>query len=198
MKKGLQTLAILLVTIGLNGQDYYSLLANSGWSCEQSAGTGATYREYFVTESGSIIDKMFDVEYLIEEDAEARKVWYQNKGQRELLYDFSLIVNDTFNVVLYDSVMGFYLVSDIDTIATLAGNRLRWFLYLRDSLTIEGGILDRELVWIEGIGSTYGPLYPQSIPMENEPWNTETLGGIGRMNVNSLPVTLRILNWSQL
>lgn len=174
IKTGLQTLAILLITVNHNGQEYKNLLANSGWCCEHSAGTGATYREYYVSESTLIIDKMFGTEYLIQEDTESRKVWYQNEGEMELIYDFSLLVNDTFNVLLHDTVIGSYFVTDIDTISTLSGNRLRWFLYLRDSLSIEGGILNRNLVWVEGIGSTYGPLYPMTIPLEHETWSTET------------------------
>lgn len=174
MKTRLLTLAILLITASINGQGYRSLLGNSGWCCEQYAGTGAIYREYYVSGSTSIIDKMFGKEYQIQEDTLSRKVWYQNDGELELIYDFSLLLNDTFNVILHDTIIGSYSVSDIDTITILSGNRMRWFLYLRDSLSIEDGILDRNLVWIEGIGSTYGPLYPKTIPLEHEVWSTGT------------------------
>lgn len=174
MKTGLKTLAILFVTVSLNGQEYKSLLSNSGWCCEQVAGTGAIYREYYVSESTTITDDLFGIQYLIQEDTESKKVWYQNKGEMELIYDFSLLTNDTFNVVLHDTILGSYLVSKVDTISTLSGDRLRWSLFLRDSLSIEAGVLERSLVWIEGIGSTYGPIYPKTIPLEHETWSSQT------------------------
>ena len=76
--------------------------------------------------------------------------------------------------MLHDTINGSYSVSDIDTISTLSGDRKRLFLYLIDSLSIEDGVLDRNLVWIDGIGSTYGPLYPKTIPLKHEVWSTGT------------------------
>lgn len=68
---------------------------------------------------------------------------------------------------VYDTIIGIYLVTEIDTVSTLAGNRKRWFLNLTDSLTTSQGTLDRNLIWIEGIGATYGPIY--SVGISNAP-----------------------------
>ncbi|MEN8201828.1 MAG: hypothetical protein ABFS28_04470 [Bacteroidota bacterium] len=162
------------MSVNLCGQEYRSLLENAGWCCEYYTGTGAIYREFYVSESISIVDDLFGTEYLIQEDTEFRRVWYQNNGELELIYDFSLIENDTFNITLHDTITGSYTVTNVDTISTLSGNRVRWILYLNDSISIEEGILDRNLVWIEGIGSTYGPLYPKTIPLEHETWSSGT------------------------
>ena len=174
MKARIIILSILLISVSIYGQSYESLLENYGWCCEQEAGTGAVYREYYLSGETSIVDGMYGKEYLIQEDTVSRKVWYQNDGELELLYDFSLLLNDTFNVILHDAVIGSYTVSSIDTITTLLGDRKRWILYLRDSLSVGDGVLDRNLIWIEGIGSTYGPLYPKTIPLGNVIFDTKT------------------------
>lgn len=174
MKARIIILSILLISGNIYGQNYESLLENYGWCCEQAAGLGMVYREYYLSGETSIIDGMAGKEYLIQEDTVTRKVWYHNDGELELLYDFSLVINDTFNVTLHDTVVGSYSVSSIDTITTLLGDRKRWILYLRDSLSVGDGVLDRNLIWIEGIGSTYGPLYPKTIPLGNVVFDTET------------------------
>ncbi len=162
---------ILFASFSTNGQGYNHLLDNYGWCCEKFAGTGAVYGEYYVSGTTFINDTLYKIindTYYFHEDTLTKQVWFLNEEEKEVIYDFSLELNDTFKIELYGTIIGSYLVSDIDTIETLSGDRKRWHLYLTDSLTIEEGTLTRDLIWIEGIGSTYGPVYPGTIPLENE------------------------------
>jgi len=171
MKKILFPLLILVITQITVGQKYSRLLNNSGWCCELFSGTGAVYSEYYISGTSTIDDQTYMIinhTYFFQEDSLTQQVWYLNDGEKELIYDFSLELEDTFRIELYDTIVGSYVVSKIDTIETLSGNRKRMILYLTDSLTIETGTLDRDLIWIEGIGSTYGPVYPKTLPVDNE------------------------------
>lgn len=161
---------ILLVSVFGYSQEYHSLLSNSGWCCEKYFGTGAVYGEYAVSGTELLNDKIYVnvSNYFLQEDSLSRKVWYLNDNEDEVIYDFTLDLNDTFQIELYDTIIGSYVVTKIDTIEILAGQRKRWFFNLTDSLVVEQGTLDRSLIWIEGIGSTYGPIYPRTIPLQNE------------------------------
>ena len=164
-------LLILLIPPSTYSQNYSKLLSNSGWCCEQYFGTGAIYSEFYVSGDTLIEEQSYTVindRYYLYEDTLAKQVWYLNKGSNELLYDFSLGQNDTFRIKLYDTVEGSFLVKQVDNIETLGGGRRRLVLNLIDSAIFEKGSVVKELVWIEGIGSTYGPLYPYTIPYENE------------------------------
>ena len=152
-------------------QDYPGLLANSGWCCEQFFGTGAIYSEYYVSGDTVINEQSYVVindAFYLQEDTVSGKVWYLNHGEKELLYDFSLELSDTFRVMLYDTIVGTYVVTKADTLETLAGCRKRWHMQLSDSVTTAEGRLENGLIWIEGVGSTYGPIYPVTIPFDND------------------------------
>ncbi|MFO7669848.1 MAG: hypothetical protein R6W31_09340 [Bacteroidales bacterium] len=90
--------------------------------------------------------------------------WFLNDGEKELLYDFTLSESDTFQIEILDSIDATYIVEMVDTITTLAGHRKRWILNLMDTLMVGPDTVERSLTWIEGIGSTYGPVYQNNIP----------------------------------
>lgn len=167
MQRHLIKVLILFASILGYGQEYHPLLSNSGWCCETCFGTGCWYTEYPNTEpeliNGELYYKIGNV--YLQEDSLSQLVWYLKDGEKNLLYDFTLATNDTFQIELRDTIIGNYNVDKIDTISTLAGNRKRWILSLKDTLTIGQDTLDRNLIWIEGIGSTYGPLYHRTVPI---------------------------------
>jgi hypothetical protein len=153
------------------GQEYLPMLNNSGWCCESYVGTGAWYSEYAITGTELFNDQIYikvEDAYFFQEDSISEQVWYLKDGANELIYDFSLEINDTFQIELFDTVIATYTVSEIDVVQTLSGSRKRLFLHLNDSISIAYGSIDRNLIWIEGIGSTYGPVYPNAIPLINE------------------------------
>jgi hypothetical protein len=171
MMKNLLPLLILLIPQLTSGQDYPGLLSNSGWCCEQFFGTGAIYSEFYVSGDTMIGERLYRVineQYYLYEDPVSKQVWYLNRGENELLYDFSLEQNDTFSIQLYDTVIGSFQITQVDYIATLSGNRKRWVMNLIDSAVFQDGRIVEELIWIEGIGSTYGPIYPTTIPFIND------------------------------
>ncbi len=166
MRYYLTTVLILFVSILGYSQEYHPLLSNSGWCCETCFGTGCWYTEYPKTGPEIINNELY---YnvggvLLQEDSLTKQVWYLNDGEKYLLYDFTLALDDTFQIELRDTIIGIYHVNNIDTINTLAGNRKRWVLSLRDTLTIGQDTLDKNIIWIEGIGSTYGPVYHITVP----------------------------------
>lgn len=167
MKYYIATATILLVSIIGYSQEYHPLLSNSGWCCETCYGTGCTYIEYPKTGPELLDTELYYRigSFYIQEDTITRQVVYLRDGEKKTLYDFMLITNDTFQIELYDTIHASYIVDQIDTVNTLAGKRKRWNLLLKDTLTIGGDTLNRKLIWIEGIGSTYGPLYHKSVPM---------------------------------
>lgn len=177
MKTILPYLCGLIISSTLYSQEYNKLLDSYGWCCEWNVGTGASYSQYFIFGDTLINQDLYTIinpidwnhTYFLQENSEQKKVWYLNyNGDRELLYDFGLQIKDTFNIHIEDTVIGSYIVTQFDTITTLSGNRKRWSLYLLDSITTERGTINRELIWIEGIGSTYGPIYPITVPSINE------------------------------
>lgn len=177
MKTILPFLCGLIISSTIYCQEYNQLLDSYGWCCEWYAGTGASYSEYFIFGDTMINQDLYTIinpidwhnTYFLQENPEQKKVWYLNyNGDKELLYDFGLKLNDTFDIHIEDTIIGSYLVMDLDTITTLSGNRKSWSLYLLDSITTERGTISRDLIWIEGIGSTYGPIYPKSIPSINQ------------------------------
>ena len=137
MMKNLLPLLILLIPQLTSGQDHPGLLSNSGWCCEQFFGTGAIYSEFYVSGDTMIDERLYRVineQYYLYEDSDAKQVWYRNRGEDKLLYDFSLEQNDTFSIQLYDTVIGSFQITQIDYIATLSGNRKRWVMNLIDSV----------------------------------------------------------------
>jgi len=162
----LVTALILFVSILGYGQEYHPLLSNSGWCCETCFGTGCWYTEYPKTGPEFINNELYYRigNFSLQEDSLSKQVWYLKDGEKKVLYDFTLTMYDTFQIELRDTIISTYNVDKIDTINTLAGNRKRWILSLKDTLTIGQDTLDRSLIWIEGIGSTYGPLYHMTVP----------------------------------
>jgi len=164
----LVTVLILFVSTLGYGQEYNPLLLNSGWCCETCLGTGCWYTEYTKTVPEVINNELYyKIEsVLLQEDSLSKLVWYLKDNEKHILYDFTLTLDDTFQIELRDTIIGTYNVEKIDNISTLAGNRKRWILSMKDTLTIGQDTLDRNLIWIEGIGSTYGPLYHKTVPVD--------------------------------
>ena len=92
---------------------------------------------------------------LVREDSTQKKVWVilPDSSSETLLYDFNLTNGNqvTLNYVGYYPVT--YQVDSVDSVLTTLGIRKRINLSTLDTL------FDSELIWIEGIGSTYGPIY---------------------------------------
>ena len=79
MKKNLLPLLIIFIFQLSFAQKNYTLLNKSGWCCEQFAGTGAIYTEFYVSGDTIINDEYF-VEinnmFYLTEDTVLKKVWY--------------------------------------------------------------------------------------------------------------------------
>ena len=93
----------------------------------------------------------------LREDTSTRKIYIikPNDTLEKLIYDFSLNIGDT--VTFFNNVTGFCQKGILDSIDYIEINNVctkRYFL--KDSLLNEGW-LD---VWIEGIGSQHGLIYP--------------------------------------
>jgi hypothetical protein len=105
-----------------------------------------------------------NLEFGIFEDHEKRKVYYRLLDDRVVganfnmlpLYDFSLAVGDTFNIQVNSMSMDNFdfVVKEVDSIE-INGSMKRRFL-LEES---EGYFFYNTVVWIEDIGSTYGPIW---------------------------------------
>jgi hypothetical protein len=86
----------------------------------------------------------------IRENADTKKIYFvpKNSSEEILLYDFSLVVGDTFSVKS-NWHQGEYSVTMVDSIAYLGHKRL--------TITITNDL--KSYNWIEGVGSKQGFLY---------------------------------------
>ena len=88
-----------------------------------------------------------------------------------LLYDFNLKKGDFFNAHLYYASRYFrFKVCNVDSIMLNTAKHLRIQLIPWDTLTDNttrvcwGNIMDTAFYWIEGVGSSFGPLYSKIQP----------------------------------
>ncbi len=87
--------------------------------------------------------------FLREEDD---KVWQVDPDGEFLLYDFSLVVGDAFDIHIDDGSVVSTVVIGVDSISMVDGSKRKVILF--DSLTQGNHLSDNE--WIDGIGSTLG------------------------------------------
>jgi hypothetical protein len=167
MKSYLLSLFSLVITTGLFSQQTHFPDSNAIWSVWQtkykvegdSTYNGKTYQKYFSAQD-SAIDANTDRSYvgMVREDTNAQKVYaiHPDSTQEHLLYDFSLSVGDTASVtplVLYQTKVE-VVVDSIDTVMINGTTHRK--IYISDGVTLSFGLE----FWIEGIGSTCGPLLP--------------------------------------
>jgi hypothetical protein len=141
------------------GQNYNQFTKNVGWCLEQYIGTGSTLVAYenngdslFNNSNYKKLTRDGSTTTLIREDSIQKKVWaiLPDSTSETLLYDFNLIAG---NQITLDYV-GYSPVSyQVDSVTTSLGSRKRIILSTTDTN------FTQELHWIEGIGSTYGPIY---------------------------------------
>lgn len=111
--------------------------------------------KYFVVDTNKIVYAInFDINPNLEDSV--------------VLYNFNLNLNDTFRLYIefYGTTIDF-VVYEIDSL--LINEKYRTRIKL-DAKLPETELLD-SLVWIEGIGSTYGPIYPSNLPVFEEGWD---------------------------
>jgi len=160
MKKYLLFLSILLASISGKAQSYHHFLDNTDWY-EKSSPMAGTPRYYWYHTSGDTIIGGKDYKiitqiatgyygdntFYLREDTVAEKVYNSTTDTESLLYDLSLSIGESYNV---NSLLGsnLYVLSSIDTVATLAGPRRRYYY----TSGVEG------IYVVEGIGSITDPM----------------------------------------
>ncbi|PCI93752.1 MAG: hypothetical protein COB15_15740 [Flavobacteriales bacterium] len=153
---------IIAINCICKGQNYNQFTKNVGWCLEQYFGTGSTLAAYenngdtlFNNLNYKKMTRDGSTTTLIREDTVQKKVWVilPDSTSETLLYDFNLIVGNqiTLDYVGYSPIS--YQVDTVDNITTSLGSRKRIQLSTTDTNFAQ------ELHWIEGIGSTYGPIY---------------------------------------
>ncbi len=162
MKKTIIIIYLFVIGVVSYGQTYNQFLDNIGWCLEEYFGTGSWLVEYenngdTVVNSTNYTKLLRDKTtlFLVREDTIQKKTWVilPDSSIETLLYDFNLTIGNqiTLNYVEYSPTI--YQVDIIDTISTSMGNRKRIRLTAIDTADI------LSLYWVEGIGSTYGPIY---------------------------------------
>lgn len=165
----IRQLSIITAFLGctvLYGQSYQPLSNNLGWCVEQFFGLGSVPNDYvnkgdstFLGKSYKVIKRFNSDTFLIREDTALRKTWFVNPSDsvEHLIYDFNLTTMDSVEIWFWNigGVM-FY----VDSVYIISG-RKNITLYTLDT------ILAKNLHWIEGIGSTYSPLYVYDRTFDN-------------------------------
>ena len=157
MNTKLLTLLLLLCCAPAFSQDYIPFLSNTSWKLDVSGQLGTQERS-IVPSANVMIDGNTYVPYnnvplagnmLIREDVAARRVYRRVDNADELLYDFSLEVNDM--VEMPGGVT--YTVTSRDSMWSMTG-RKRVRINLAGYSSNGGPINDS---WIEGVGTWSHP-----------------------------------------
>ncbi len=173
MKRILIIQVFLLTVTWSIGQTYPPFLQNIGWCVEEYFGTGSVMNAYENngdTTIGAIsYSKLMQNEtlFLVREDTDLKKVWVilPDSTNETLLYDFSISVGSQINLTYIGGVNVPHVVGYIDSVNTPLGPRKRITLGNSDTSLVS------VLYWVEGIGSTFSPLYLYD--------RTYSTGGIG-------------------
>jgi len=159
-----------LVNLNLISQTYVPIPdSNSIWSVlnkrylviGDSLVNGLTYNKFFVTLDTNLTNESLQYIGMIRQDIGNKRVYglSLNDTIEKLLYDFSLSVNDTITVYYMDfQNFGFsdpIKVTNIDSVLINGTYRKQLHFDCFDN----SNLLNNEK-WIEGIGSTFGPLNP--------------------------------------
>ena len=161
MKRSIFTAIFLGIMIISYGQNYNPFLQNIGWCLEEYYGTGYIMQAY--TNNGDTTignfnySKLFKYNtlFLVREDVALRKVWVilPDSLSETLLYDFNISLGSQMVLYYVCNNPVLYTVDSFDSINTPLGMRQRIKLLTTDT------VFHPNLYWIEGIGSSYGPIY---------------------------------------
>lgn len=171
-------LVVLLSNFSISSyaQDYYPLLNNTTWIATHSVSCCVPNRtriytpQQEVTIGGHVYIPYTDpfpqydpnhdlvTTVYLREDLTTKRVYKMIDGVEALLYDFNFQVGDTITQPSYslsDSAIYTWTVILVDQIQTNVG--------LRKRIKLSSRYLGRSIyqVWIEGIGNTKHPFYPQ-------------------------------------
>jgi len=154
------TLVLLAFNATTQAQGYVPMLNNSTWNITVAGFGGAqdfvvnpatdvtigpsTYKKFF--------DPIFGTDVYLREDIAAKKVYRRVNNADQLLYDFSLQLND--HIVLADG--NDYVVYAITNINVNGGQRRSFYL-----IHFIGTFAGNSETWVEGVGSNRHPLKPQ-------------------------------------
>lgn len=161
MQKSVFLLISLVVAITSYSQEYHPFLQNIGWCQEEYFFLGSISTAYTNNGDTTIGNLSYqrllkgNTSFLVREDTVMQKVWVilPDSLSETLLYDFSISSGSqiTLNYVGYDPVL--YTVESTEMISTPLGLRKQIRLITNDT------IFNPDLYWIEGIGSSFGPVY---------------------------------------
>lgn len=161
MKKVILSSALLFTILLSYSQNYSPFLQNIGWCIEIYAGTGYAMQAY--TKEGDTTIGAFSYsklfknpdQFLVREDTILRKVWVilPDSTNETLLYDFNISIGSQIELSYIGAASVAYNVESIDSINTPLGSRKRITLSTNDTS------YSQHLYWIEGVGSTYSPIY---------------------------------------
>ncbi len=157
-------LSLLFISLLSTSQPYHRFTDNYGWCVHQSFSLAETYFAYTNLGDSIVNGRVYKFikapyhwsDFLVREDELEQKVWiiFKDSSSENLLYDFSLKTYDSITVkpVLYPPVT--YVVDSIGFAHTPLGIRKKISLSTSDTTYVY-----HKLIWIEGIGSTFGPDY---------------------------------------
>lgn len=162
MKTLLLTIYFFTIIAISYGQTYHRFLNNVGWCLEEYFGLGSTLAEYenygdttINNTNYKILLRDKSILFFVREDTIQKKVWIilPDSSSEYLLYDFSLNIGNQIILNYVNHSPTLYVVDTIDTISTPLGIKKRIILVTNDTT------FTPYLHWIEGVGSTYGPIY---------------------------------------
>jgi hypothetical protein len=169
MKQFLILIVFFFSLFKVNGQSYFPFPdSNCVWSVEQekhlikgdSVYNSIAYKKYYITTDTNLTEASLQFVGLVRQDKPNKKVFgiARTDTMEALMYDFNLNINDTTTV---KPLIDWYGITD---------KRLK--VSAKDSVVINGQYRKRltltpndgmdwpEEIWIEGIGSCFGPLSP--------------------------------------
>jgi hypothetical protein len=155
-------------------QNYTPFLQNIGWCIEDYISSGSimgAYTKQGDTTIGNLsYSKLYrgNTLFFVREDNSLRKAWVilPNNPTETLLYDFTIVPGAQIILNYFGTNPVSYNVTFIDSINTPLGLRKRIKLVTTDPT------FNPNLFWIEGIGSSYSPVYLNEPTYAPGTWST--------------------------
>ncbi len=160
----MKKLLFIFILIGnynaILGQEYHSMLRHNEWDIKWfSWGDNSCFNikfEELWEETNQLVGFLGQSNYAVLEDFDEQTVTFQDMDFPEIppriIYDFTLEEGDNFQIQINNTITENLVVTEVDYIPSPIGNLKR--------IRLTGNIPFGDMIWIEGIGCTWHPLYP--------------------------------------
>ena len=144
--------AIFTVEIGV-GQER-SFFGGSGYLSSQDTIMDSLAYKWIIPDNNFFYYPDDTLKYFLREDTATKQIFIRNNDTvaEFLIFDFNMLAGDSIFLQFRSNAFSnsYFKVDSLSSLSTMAGMRTTWHL---------SNSIHQKIVWIEGIGSIYGPIY---------------------------------------